>query len=344
MKSSSSVDNSTAEIIRRDFKVLTVDGVNIAVREVRPSAAVSAKTPMVLMHGTRIPGISEYDLPVPGGSLAESLATAGHICFIPDARGFGRSDRPPQMNEDPSRSRPLVRSIEIVRDIDATVDELRRTTGAERVGLMGWGVGATVILMYAAFWPEKVSHLVLYNVLYGGAKGHPRYRDHPLEDPARPGHFNQPHYGGYSLNNPTMLMEKWAQSIPIEDKDSWRNPRVAEAFRQALIDGDPAATTHEPPLYRSPNGMLEDSFYMGKGDKLIHASQVYSDVLIMRPKLDYFSRKEDVTALVSDLVNASRVETWEPENMTHFVILDRDRAGRSEAINRILEFIGSGGR
>src|SRR5690606_24173633 len=104
MKSSSSVDNSTAEIIRRDFKVLTVDGVNIAVREARPSAAVSAKTPMVLMHGTRIPGISEYDLPVPGGSLAESLATAGHICFIPDARGFGRSDRPPQMNEEDRKS------------------------------------------------------------------------------------------------------------------------------------------------------------------------------------------------------------------------------------------------
>ena len=80
---------------------------------------------------------------------------------------------------------------------------------------------------------------------------------------------------------------------------------------------------------------------MGNGDKLIHASQVYCDVLIMRPKLDYFSRPEDVTALISDLVNSPRVETWEPENMTHFVILDRDAAGRSEAIGRILEFIGS---
>jgi len=330
-----------SKIARRDFKVRTVDGVNIAVREVRPEPHVPGKTPMVLMHGTRIPGISEYDLPAPGGSLAETLALAGHTCFIPDARGFGGSDRSSEMDEDPSQSRPLVRSIEIVRDIDAAVDELRRTTGSERVGLMGWGVGATVVLMYAAFWPEKVSHLVLYNVLYGGVEGHARYRDHPLEDPARPGHFNQAHYGGYSLNDPDMLMTKWAQSIPVEDKDSWRDPKVAEAFRQALIDGDPASTNHEPPRYRSPNGMLEDSFYMGRGDKLIHASQVYCDVLIMRPQLDYFSRPGDVKALVADLVNSPRVETWEPENMTHFVIVDRDSAGRAEAVNRILTFIGN---
>lgn len=38
--------------------------------------------------------------------------------------------------------------------------------------------------------------------------------------------------------------------------------------------------------------MLEDSFFMGKGDKLIHASQVYCNVLIMRPQLDYFPARK----------------------------------------------------
>lgn len=327
------------EIVRRDFKVRTVDGVDIAVREVRDASASSRKVPMVLMHGTRIPGISEYDLPVPGGSLAEDLARAGHICFIPDARGFGGSARPEAMSRPPNQSRPISRSIAIVRDIDATVDALRAATGAAQVGLMGWGVGATAVLMHAALWPEKISHLVLYNILYGGAAGHARYRDHPLEDPERPGHFNLPHYGGYSLNDPEMLMEKWAKSIPIADKDSWRDPAVAAAFRQALIDGDPDSETHTPPLYRSPNGMLEDSFFMGRGDKLMHASQVYCNVLIMRPELDYFSRKQDVAALAADLVNAERVELWEPENMTHFVILDRPERGRAQAIARIRDFV-----
>src|SRR5690606_29070043 len=82
-------DIGVSKIARRDFKFDTVEGVNIAIREFHPKPRVPGMSPMVLMHGTRIPGIIEYDLPVPGGSLAESLALAGHTFFIPDARVFG---------------------------------------------------------------------------------------------------------------------------------------------------------------------------------------------------------------------------------------------------------------
>jgi pimeloyl-ACP methyl ester carboxylesterase len=333
-------ETEMTETVRSDSFVTTADGYKIAVRQVVPADGGGDRTPILMLHGTRIPGISEFDLPVPHGSLAKDLAERGHACFIPDARGYGRSQRPPEMDMPPAQSRPLCRSMEITRDIDATVTEMQRQTGAQKVALMGWGVGATIILMYAAIWPEKVSHLILYNVLYGGGSNHPRYRDHPLEDPERPGHFNVAHYGGYSLNNPDMLVEKWDKSIPIKDKDAWRDPAVAAAFRQALIDGDPASHDHNPPLYRSPNGMLEDSFIMGKGGKLVHANQVYSKVLIIRPQLDYFSRPEDVAALRDDLVNAEDVVYWEPENATHYIILDRPERGRDAAIAKIAGFIG----
>ena len=330
------------QIARRDFKLRTVDGVDIAVREVKAEpAGGGGETPIVLLHGTRIPGISEFDLPVPNGSLAEDLAKAGHVCFIPDARGYGGSDRPEAMSRPPSESKPIARSIEIVRDIDTAVDELCGVTGAERVALMGWGVGATIMLMYAALWPEKVSHLILYNVLYGGGTGHARYRDHPLEDPEHPGRFNARHYGGYSFNDPKMLIDKWDKSIPVADKDSWRDPAVARAFAQALLDGDPTSMTRDPPSYRCPNGMLEDSYFMGRGGKLVHASQVYCKVLIIRPELDYFSRAEDLAALREDLVNAEDLIVWEPENCTHYIILDRPERGRDAAIAKISQFIGN---
>ncbi|WP_423296029.1 alpha/beta hydrolase [Ancylobacter sp. VNQ12] len=320
------------------MEVTTVDGVTIAIRVVEPDGSRSG-VPLVLLHGTRIPGISEYDLPVPNGSLAEDLAKAGHACFVPDARGYGRSTRPAAMSRPPSESRPIARSIEIVRDVDAAVDELIRATGFERVALMGWGVGATIVLMYAALWPEKVSHLILYNVLYGGGNDHPRYREHPLEDPARPGRFNVAHYGGYSFNSPEELLRKWDQSIPTADKDEWRDPAVAAAFERALLDGDPSSSTRTPPSYRSPNGMLEDSYFMGRGEKLVHASQVYCKVLIIRPGLDYFSRPADIESLRADLVNAEQVVTWEPENTTHYIILDRPERGRTAAIEKIIDFI-----
>ena len=224
------------DVKRRDFKVKTVDGITIAIREVKPVATPDTPaTPIILLHGTRIPGISEYDLPVENGSFAADLARRGHVCFIPDARGYGGSDRPEAMSRPPGDSRPLARGLEIVRDVDAAVDALRAATSTERVALMGWGVGATILIMYAALWPEKVSHIVLYNAIYGGGTEFPRYRDIPLEDPQKPGHFNFARYGGYAYNKLDMLLDKWDQSIPVDDKDSWRDPAVAAAFVQALI-------------------------------------------------------------------------------------------------------------
>lgn len=335
-------DRSSTGPIRRDYTIESRDGTTIAVRTVQPPDGASKDgTPILLLHGTRPDGISEYDLPVEGGSIAAELAGAGHSSIIPDMRGYGRSPRPACMERPPEESQPFARCIEVTRDIDAAVDELRKVTGAERVALMGWGVGATAVLMHAAMEPEKISHVVLLNPLYGGGGSHPRYRDHPLEDPDHPSRFNAAHYGGYSFNDPDMLMKKWASSIPVEDKDSWRDPEVAEAFAQALLDGDSTSRDRTPPSYRSPNGMLEDSYFMGRGMPLLHASQVYSRVLIIRPKLDYFSRPEDIDALRGDLVNAPEVRSWEPEKVTHFVFMDRPERGRADAIAQLLNFLGT---
>ncbi|HEV7275937.1 MAG TPA: alpha/beta hydrolase [Devosiaceae bacterium] len=331
-------------VVRRDFRVQTVDRVGIAIRSVRAEPADRAKgVPMILMHGTRIPGVSEFDLPVPNASLAEDLARAGHPCYIPDARGFGKSDRPAEMDEERQPTRPLIRSLEITRDIDAAVDDLRNTAGAARVGIFGWGTGGILALMYAALWPEKVDNIILYNTLYGGAGDHPEIgRGSFWDDPERPGHFNQKKYGNYYFNRVDMLRKGWDNQIPIEDKDAWRDPAVLAAFEQALIDGDPTTLTRDPPSYRSPNGMLEDSFYMGLGNKLVHASQVYCRVMIINPEYDTWCRDADVVALQNDLVHAPEVKVWAPKNTTHYVLLDRPERGRVETLAEILQFIGRG--
>lgn len=328
-------------MLRRDHRVVTIDSVNIAVREVRTASCVTdAKTPILLMHGTRLPGVSEFDLPVDDGSIAGHFAQRGHASFVPDGRGFGNSDRPTAMSMPPHASRPIARCLELTRDVDAVVDLMRRTCDVERVAMLGWGIGGTLLLAYAALWPEKVSHLILYNALYGGGSEHPRYRGAGLADPSNPRRFNTQMFGGYAYNPLHALLEKWDESIPIDDKSAWRDPRVADAFIEALIDGDPTTNMRSPPTFRSPNGMLEDSFYIGIGEKLVNANQVYCKVLIVRPKLDYFSRPEDVAELKRDLVNAESVVTFEPENATHFVLLDRAERGRDMTLDRISRFIG----
>jgi pimeloyl-ACP methyl ester carboxylesterase len=327
-------------IARHDFHLKTTDGVSIAVREVR-STNVSGRTPIILMHGTRIPGISEFDLPVANGSLAGDLAAAGHICYIVDARGFGNSERPAAMDLPPDSSRPLVRTIEITRDVDAAVDHLRQASGEDRVALLGWGVGATCVAMYGALHPEKVSSLILYCMVYGGVGDHPSIKiGSQWDDPDRPGRFNQKVHGNYSFNGIDMLEKHWDQQIPIADKAAWRDPAMVTAFREALLDGDPSSRQRTPPTYRSPNGMLEDLYLMGAtGQKLFHASQIYCPVFIVNPEYDGLCRDTDMAAFCADLCHSPQIIHWQAANTTHYLLLDRPERGRDEFLARIDAFL-----
>ena len=330
-----------SEIARRDFHVETADGVRVAVREVRTKDG-NSRVPMVLLHGTRIPGLSEYDLPVPNGSLAADLAAKGHVVYILDARGYGRSERPAEMEAPPvPGADALCRTIEITRDVVAAADHLRAATSWNKVGLFGWGVGATCCAMSAALWPDKISHLVLYSMVYGGTADIPNFSiGSKFDDPANPGHFNRKAFGNYSVNTLDLLDSHWDGLIPIKDKRAWRDPAMLAAFRQALLDGDPTSKERELPSYRSPNGMLEDLFIMGAtAQRLLHASQIYARVMIVRPEFDNLCQESDMTVFINDLVHAEEIVHFAPPNTTQYMLLDRPERGRNELLARMANFL-----
>lgn len=334
------------DVSRTDFFVTARDGYSIAIREVRTRDG-NTRIPMVLLHGTRIPGLSEYDLDVPNGSLAADLATAGHVVYIVDARGYGRSERPKAMNEPPvPGADALCRTIELTRDVEAAVDHLRNATGWEKVGLFGWGVGATCCAMSAALWPEKISHVVLYCMVYGGTAEIPNFSiGSKFDDPDNPGNFNRKAFGNYSFNTLEVLDSHWDNVIPIADKDAWRDPAILAAFRQALLDGDPTSMDRDPPSYRSPNGMLEDLFTMGAtAQRLVHASQIYARVMIVRPEFDNLCQESDMKVFIDDLVHAKEIVHYAPPNTTQYILLDRPERGRNDLLARMATFLDTGMR
>lgn len=119
---------ATAEIRRMEHRVSADSSVELFVREVVDSGVKDDGFPVVLLDGARVPGLASFDLPVEGGSLAADLARTGHPVFIMDARGYGRSTRPEAMSG-PQDGKPLVTSHEVVRDIDAVVEWVRKRTG-----------------------------------------------------------------------------------------------------------------------------------------------------------------------------------------------------------------------
>ncbi len=325
-------------VTRNNVQVTSDPGIDIAVRSVTP--AQTRGVPVILVHGARVPGIASFDLSVPGYSLAEDLARAGHPTFIMDVRGYGASARPPQMDHDPAAGPPLVRSNEVVDDIAAVVAHVQNSTGAGRVGIVGWATGGHWAGMYASLQPDDVSHLVIYNSLYGQADGHETLgRGSSNEDPDLPGVFNRS-AGAYRLSDGPSLLSSWDRTIPAEDPTAWRDAQVAQAYQREAVASDPTSGQHQPASFRAPNGAMEDSFYLATGRQLWDASMIKANTLIIRSELDFWSRPSDVTDLQRHLVRAEQVRTVELAQATHYAHLDRPERGRGQFIGELLSFLG----
>lgn len=328
-----------ALVSREDLFVDSDKGVRIHVREVRQTPAGTCAS-IILLHGARVPGNASFDLPVPGGSLAADLADKGFCAYVIDIRGYGQSTRPLEMEQPPENHPPLVRSVQAVRDIDAAVDFIRKRTGAARVSLFGWATGGQWAGYYATLHSEKLSHLILLNALYGAGAPHPLMgHGSDMEDPAHPGRLN-PSIGAYRCNTAESLLAAWNRSIPLKDPTAWRDPAIADAYVREALSSDPEANKQNPPCFRSPNGGLEDSFYLATGRQLWDASFIYVPTLVIASERDFWSRPADREKIVQDLVHA-RVRVVVIPGATHFVHLDKPEHGRRQLLDEVVRFLGS---
>lgn len=334
--------NDPSRVQRHDFFVNGEPGIRLFVREVVSNRGEQfpSKKALLLLHGARVPGVASFDLQVPGGSFAADLAERGFDVYIMDIRGYGASTRPGEMEEPPSAHPPLVRSNEVAHDINAVVDWIHLHQHVSNVALFGWATGGQWAAYYASIYPKKISALILLNSLYGRNSAHSMIgHGTDLEDPENAGHFNQKLYGAYRLNAEGSLLGAWDHSIPEQDKSTWRDPAVADAYVKAALASDPTSNKRTPPSFRSPSGAFEDSFYLAIGHQLWDASLITAPTLVVRSEKDFWSRAEDQRTLVDDLVHAQRVRSITIPGGTHFVHLDRPERGRDLLLNSICEFL-----
>lgn len=329
----------SAQLVRRDTLIDVEPGIHVFVREVRDTGARERGGPVLLLHGARVPGVASFDLPVPGGSLAADLAAAGHTVYVMDARGYGGSTRPPEMDAPPDANPPLVRSSEVVRDVAAVVEWITRRTGIERVALLGWATGGHWLGYYATLHPARVSRLILYNTLYAGSAAHARLgHGSGLEDPAAPGRFNTAAFGAWRLSTAASLLAGWDASIPVADASQWRDPAVAAAYVATALASDPTSAARSPAAFRAPSGAMEDSYYLATGRQLWDASLIRAPTLIVASELDFWSRPEDRALLAQHVVHAP-VQVVVLPRATHFAHLDRPERGRALLLQTVLDFL-----
>ncbi|KAF3884255.1 MULTISPECIES: alpha/beta fold hydrolase [Nostocales] len=332
-----SISASQARVIRKDLFVTSALGIRIFVREVGfNNNSANAGTPILLIHGGGGGGLATFDVNVPGYSLAEKFAKAGHRVYVMNVRGWERSTRPPALNAPPKANPPAVTSEEAVQDINAVVDWIIARNQARSVALVGWATGGHWAGMYTSRNNDKVSHLVLLNSLY--AVNAPwEYRKN-FENSDRPGEFERD-AGAYRLVTADGLIANWTESIPMADKSLWRVPAVAQAYQQITLASDPTSGMRQPPSARIPGGYRLESYNLSRGQKYWNASDIRVPTLLIRGEQDHWSRPEDITTLKAELVNAPSVKTVVIPNSGHFLLLDRPERGRDRFIAETISFL-----
>lgn len=320
-----------ATIAREDQKIESEPGIAIAVRRVALTAGAT-RVPVILVHGAGAGGVASFDMAVPGYSLAEDLARAGHPTYVVDLRGWGASTRPASLDAPREANPPAVTSDVAMVDLAAVVASVRDREHRP-VALVGWATGGHWVGMFAAQHPDAVSHLAMLNALYG-TPGAWSLRAR-LEDP--PGQLAP--LGAYTLRTAAGLLQTWDRNIPVADKASWRDPRVAAAYADVAIASDATAASRQPPSVRVPSGPLHDSYQLAGGTPMWRAGDVRAATLVVRSALDFWSRPEDVAALRRELIHARRVQIEELPEATHVVFLDRPEHGRARFVALLRAFL-----
>src|SRR5947208_6961737 len=141
----------TPKIVMEEMMVPSGDpGIEIYVRNKRPADMASFRPERTLLyvHGATYPSSTAFDLQLDGMSWMDYIAGRGYDVYLLDLRGYGKSNRPKEMSEKPEANAALVRGDTAVKDISAVVEFIRKRRAIERLNLIGWSWGTTLMASY----------------------------------------------------------------------------------------------------------------------------------------------------------------------------------------------------
>jgi pimeloyl-ACP methyl ester carboxylesterase len=230
-------------------------------REVAPAddAGRGARRVVVFVHGAGTPAEVSFDSRRADYSWLAAVARAGFDTFAVDMTGYGRSSRPPAMNDAcnlakqqqvrfvpgvipaaclPSQATAITTMTSDWQDIDAAVDFVRALRGVERVSLVGWSQGGPRIAGYTARHPEKVDRIAVLAPAYT--------RDSALEAPNPLPHID----GTLTVQSRTDFIANWDRQVGCPAQ---YDVNAAKDIFDEMLESDPVGAKWAPGVRRAPS-------------------------------------------------------------------------------------------
>lgn len=211
---------------------------------------------VLFVHGAGTPAEVAFDVPYEDYSWMEYLARAGFDVFSMDTTGYGRSYRPPLMNDpcnfsEAQQAQLIGQLIEEAceasqpgagttiqsdwDDIDAVVDYIRELRHVASVSLVGWSLGGPRTGGYVAAHPDKVSRMVLLA---------PAYNRNSASDPPETNRG-----APMTLQSRADFVANWDRQVGCEAQ---YEPAVSETVWAEMLASDPVGATWGPGVRRAP--------------------------------------------------------------------------------------------
>jgi len=314
-------------IAMEEFMIPAADaGVQLYLRNkhLPKTSAYGGDKIVLFVHGSTYPAETAFDLMLNGISWMEYLAARGYDVYLVDLRGYGKSTRPKEMDEAADRNAPIVRTETAVKDVGSAVDFIRNRRHAEKINLVGWSWGTTIMGWYTAQNNAKVNKLVLYAPQW--------LRNTPsLVDTGGP-------LGAYRSVSMSSAKDRWLKGVAEEKKTDLIPAGWFEAWSAATLASDPVGSAQEPPMLRAPNGTVQDTReFWGAGKPLYDPGEIRVPTFLAHAEWDQDLPSYMLYAYFAKLTNAPYKSYIEIGEGTHMVMMEKNRMQLFRAVQAFLD-------
>jgi pimeloyl-ACP methyl ester carboxylesterase len=309
-----------------EFMVPSEPGISLYVRNKHAAGRSNYAGDRIVLfvHGATYPAETAFDLQLNGLSWMDYIAQHGYDVYLVDVRGYGRSTRPPQMDQPADRNEPFGGSATAVKDVAAAVEFIRKRRGVDKIDLLGWSWGTTLMGWYTAQNNDKVNKLVLYA---------PQWIRNTAALTDSGGKI-----GAYRLVSMDSAKARWLTGVPEAKRADLIPPGWFEAWAAATIATDPVGSKMNPPMLRAPNGVVQDGRdYWGAGKAVYDPGQIRVPTFLAHAEWDADLPSYMLYAYFDKLTNAPYKRFVQIGEGTHTVIMEKNRMQLFQAVQQFLD-------
>ena len=315
------------DLVVEEFMVPIGDHeLSIFLRNKRRTDAVLGRPDRTLLfvHGATYPSSVTFDFVAGGYSWMDTLAEAGFDCWLMDIRGYGRSDRPAEMEQAADANGPIVHTDVAISDLGMMVDYILAKRSIEKLQLLGYSWGTLIAGAYTAKNNAKVERLALYGTSMLNSGASLIGNDRPTT--------------AYRYVDAQSIKARWEHGLKPAEIADIIEPDWQQQWLDEAVASDPKSGEHDPPMLRAPTGVVDDKVCRwSQGVFQYDPAEVRVPTLAIVGEKDIETTAEGALALYHKLINAPHRRYTIVGKATHSALLERRRDQLFRAIQSFLE-------